>query len=135
MTKAIDNINEASSALAQLPEKRDVTLPGGRRIVVYRLSWLKFEALWAELAAILSALLAAGEDLSPERIAAQLTGAPAFVLRLCSLSTNLPEDELARWNFDEVLALGAESLSLNFAESAGVRGFFTALSQLSGALD
>ena len=54
-------------------------------------------------------------------------GAPAFVLKLASLSTGVAEAELSGCCFDDVLAVAAAALKLNFIDSAGVRGFFAAL--------
>ncbi len=126
-------ITEASAAVAVLPDSCPVTLSGGRQLQVCRLSWLKFEAVWAELAGLLGALLAAGEDAGEEELAARLSGAPAAVLRLVCLSTGTAEGDAASWPFDDVLAVGAAAMRLNFTDSAGIRSFFAALGSLAAA--
>ena len=126
-------ITEASAAVAALPDSLPVTLSDGRRLKVKRLSWLKFEAVWAELAALLTAVLAAGEDAGEEELLARLSGAPAAVLRLVCLSTGAAEGDAARWPFDDVLMVGAAALRLNFIDSAGLRSFFAALGSLAAA--
>ena len=131
MGKQITSISAASKAAGALCAEREVLLPGGRRVRICRLSWIKFELLWEELALLLAALLAEGDDSAAESIGLRLAGAPAFAIKLCCLSADMAESELSSWSFDEVLALAAECLSLNFAESAGVRDFFTALGRLS----
>lgn len=131
MAKKINNIEEASRETASLPGKRTVKLTDGQDVVVWRLSWLKFEALWGELSSLLATLLAEGAEADAARMASELAGAPQFIVKLVSLSTNLPDTELARWGFDDVLAVGAEALQLNFVESSGVRSFFTALSAIT----
>ena len=62
---------------------------------------------------------------------AELAQAPALTLKLVSLTTELAESELARLCFDDVLALAAAALELNFVQGAGIRRFFTALSALA----
>lgn len=126
-------ISEASAAVANLPDCCLVTLSSGRQVEVSRLSWLKFEAVWAELAALLTALLAAGEDAGEEELLARLAGAPSAVLRLVCLSTGAAEGDAAGWPFDDVLAAGAAALRLNFIDSAGLRSFFAALGSLAAA--
>jgi hypothetical protein len=130
----ITNITAASAATAALPAHMDVELPGGTVVRVARLSWLKFEAVWSELAGLLAGLALAPEASEPQQLAQALSGAPAFVLSLCALCTPLGEAELAALPYDHVLALAAAALKLNFIGSAGVRGFFTAVGQLPQAL-
>ena len=126
-------VTEASAAVAALPDSLPVTLSSGQQLEVRRLSWLAFEAVWAELAALLSALLAAGEEAGEDELTARLSGAPAAVLRLVCLSTGAAEGDAANWPYDDVLAVGAAALRLNFIDSAGVRSFFAALGSLVAA--
>jgi hypothetical protein len=126
-------ITQASAAVAALPDSCPVTLSGGQQLEVRRLSWLAFEAVWAELAVLLTAVLTAGEDAGEEEILARLSGAPATVLRLACLSTDVAEGDAARWPFDDVLAVGAAALRLNFIDSSGLRSFFVALGSLAAA--
>jgi hypothetical protein len=125
------DIVEASAAVTSLPDEAAVAISSGERVAVRRLSWLQFEVAWADLAILLSALLAAGEDAPAEELLAQLTGAPAVVLKLASLSSGLSETELAQWHFADVLSVAAAAIQLNFVDSAGVRGFFSALGKLT----
>jgi hypothetical protein len=130
---APENIAEASMQAASLAASRELTLPNGKSAFVKRLSWLQFESLWTDLAGLLAALAAAGEAPADEEVMAQLSSAPACALRLASLSGGQAETELARWDFESVLALAAAALELNFVESAGVRSFFAALARLAQA--
>jgi len=125
------DIVEASAAVASLPGEATVAISSGEHVTVRRLSWLQFEVAWADLAILLSALLAAGEDAPAEELLAQLTGAPATVLKLASLSSRLGESELAQWHFADVLSVAAAAIQLNFVDSAGVRSFFSALGKLT----
>ena len=130
-TNQLDNIVSVSSTVAILPSQTSLTLSGGREIAVRRLSWLQFEALWGELSELLAAVLSAEDGLAPEELASKLAGAPAFVLKLCALSTGLTEAELAAWAYDDVLAVSAAALRFSFIDSAGVRDFFGALAALA----
>lgn len=124
------DIVEASAVVADLPAEVTVAVSTGIVITVRRLSWLQFEAAWADLAILLSALLAAGEDAPAEELLAQLSGAPTAVLKLASLSSGLSDTELAQWHFADVLSVAAAAIQLNFVDSAGVRGFFSVLGKL-----
>jgi len=137
-TNRLDNITDASAAVAALPGSVSVELAGGRSVTVRRLSWIQFELLWSELAALLSQLAnldpssaalqpTGGALLAADDLAARLSGAPAFVLKLASLSAGQPEAELSGWGFSDVLAVAAAALRLNFVDSAGVRDFFAVL--------
>lgn len=137
-TNQLDNIVEVSTAVSTLPGNVEVELAGGRSVTVRRLSWIQFELLWGELATLLSQLAnldpssailqpTGGALPAADDLAARLSGAPAFVLRLASLSAGQPEAELSGWGFDDVLAVAAAALRLSFIESAGVRDFFAAL--------
>ncbi|MCH7472195.1 hypothetical protein IIA79_04505 [bacterium] len=123
-----DNIVDASEAVANLPQSVQASLANGGTVTVSRLSWVKFESVWGELAVLLGAFLAGDGQPTPEALARQLAGAPAFVLKFCSMCTGVAETDLACWHFDDVLAVAAAGLRLNFTESAGVRDFFGALS-------
>jgi hypothetical protein len=132
MSKASpQNITEASAAVAALPGEAEILLSGGERLLVKRLSWLKFELVWDEIAGLLAGLLAAGEDAGGDELVARLSGAPAAVLKLVSVSTGLTEGEVARWPVGDVLSAAATAIKLNFVDSAVVRGFFSALSRLA----
>lgn len=132
MAKKPNNINQASAQVAQLPTSQEVKLSGNKAAVVKRLSWIQFEALWAELASLFAAVLGNGENLDTEQLAAELSSAPAFVLKLAALASSTPEAELASWNFDDVLAVGAAAIELNFNQPKGVRDFFCAAAKLAG---
>lgn len=132
MAKKPNNVNEASAQVAAMPTSREVKLAAGKTAVVHRLSWIQFEALWLELASIIAAVMGSGDELDSEQLAAELAQAPAFVLKLTALSTSLPEPELASWNFDDVLAVCAAAIELNFNEPKGVRDFFCAAAKLAG---
>ena len=129
----ITTIAAASSAVAALPQSRSARLADGRVLDVRRLSWLQFEAAWGDLAPLIGALAALPEQPSAEQLALALADAPGLVLRLCALATGLSEAELAALSLDDVLALGAAAVQLNFVESVGVRDFFAALLALPGA--
>jgi hypothetical protein len=133
MGREPQNFGEASAAAANLPAERELTLPSGKPVVVKRLSWLQFETLWVDLAGLLAALAAAGDAPSDEELLGRLAGAPACALKLASLAGGFGEAELARWDFDSVLALAAAALQLNFVDGAGVRSFFGALARLAQA--
>ena len=132
VSKSVTNIVAASSEAASLSNQRTVQLPGGRSVTIHRLSWIEFEALWTELSALVAALLALDENAALEGIGDQLNMAPSFVLKLASISARCSEKELSAWYFDDVLTVAGAALQLSFAEGAGVRSFFTALSELSG---
>jgi len=130
-TNRLDNIVSVSAAVAAMPSEERVTLSDGREVTVGRLSWLKFEALWQELAPLLAALIAAGETPEPAALAAQLAQAPPVVVSLCLLTAPLSEAELAALPYGDVLSLAAAALRLNFAEGMGVRSFFDVLGRLA----
>jgi hypothetical protein len=130
----ITTIAAASSAAAALAQSRSVRLAGGRAVDVRRLSWLQFEAAWAEIAPLIGALAALPEQPGAEQLAGAFADAPSLVLRLCALSTGLAEPELAGLSLDDVLMLSAAMVQLNFVEGAGVRDFFAALLALPGAV-
>jgi hypothetical protein len=133
-SSTINNIAAASAATAQLPDSKQVQLPDGRALCVKRLSWLQFEAVWAELSGVLGAVAGTPENATPEQFAQALSGAPGFVLKLCVLCTEQSEAGLAALPFDTVLAIAAEALALNFLDSAGVRRFFAVASRLPDAM-
>jgi hypothetical protein len=130
-TPLITDVIAASAAVIKLPSGIEVELSGGRRVTVSRLSWLKFEAAWAELAGLLTALAGAGEDAGEDELLSSLGSAPAAVLRLVALCTGEGEAQLAEWAFDDVLAVAAAALQLNFIDSSGVRDFSVALGGLA----
>ncbi len=132
MAKKPNNINQASAQVAAMPSSLEVRLPGNKTVVVSRLSWIQFEALWTELAALFATVLSSGDELDTDQMAAELSGAPAFVLKLTALSTSTSETELAGWNFDDVLAVCAAAIELNFNQPKGVRDFFCAAAKLAG---
>jgi hypothetical protein len=125
------NIAEVSRQAANLADTAEVQLASGRRLTVQRLSWIKFEAVWAEIAQLLAALLAADSSQATGNLSLQLAGAPALVLKLSCLSSGLPEKELAGLPFDEVLSIATAALRLNFIESVAVRDFFVAVARLA----
>lgn len=133
-TPPITNIAAASAATAQLPASSDVRLPGGAKVRVARLTWLQFEAVWSELAGLLAQIAATPDAGDPQQLAQALASAPTLLLKLCALCTPLSDTELAALAYDDVLALAAAVLELNFIDSAGVRGFFTAAAKLPQAL-
>jgi hypothetical protein len=92
---------------ANLPEYVEVQLSGDRRVTVCRLSWLKFETVWAEMSGLLAALAGAAADAGDDDLLASLHGAPAVVLKLVALTTGQSEQLLADWPFDDVLAAAA----------------------------
>lgn len=130
----INSFSAASAATAQLPGQRQVQLPDGQALHVKRLSWLQFEAVWAELSGILGAVAGTPDNATPEQFAQALSGAPSFVLKLCALCTELAEAGLAALPYDAVLAIAAEAIALNFIDSAGVRRFFAVAGQLPDAM-
>ncbi len=91
----ITNITAASAATALLPAGKEVQLPDGVKVRVARLSWLQFEAVWSELSGLLAGVAAAPDSADPQQLAHALSGAPAFVLNLCALTTPLGESELS----------------------------------------
>ena len=115
-----------------MPSSQEVKLSATKTVVVKRLSWIQFEALWGELASLFAALLGSGEELDLEQLATELASAPAFVLKLTALSTSTAETELAAWNFDDVLAVAAAAIELNFNQPKGLRDFFCAAAKLAG---
>ncbi|MCC7477043.1 hypothetical protein IT575_01175 [bacterium] len=126
----VTSIHEASAAALLLPQSIEVLLSDGRQVSLRRLSWLHFEALWQELAGLLAPLLEGGSADRAELTQA-LLAAPACLLRLCSLGSGIPESELAQRSADDVLALSAASIELNFIQGAGLRSFFASAAQLS----
>lgn len=124
-------VADVSAAVANLPTSVDVELSGGRRVTVTRLSWLKFEAVWAELAGLLAALAGTAADAGDDELLASLHNAPAVILKLVAACTELSEQVLADWQFDDVLAVAAAAMRLNFIDSAGVRDFSGALGGLA----
>jgi len=128
-------IAEVSDAVMQLDQSRTVRLGSGRRLEVSRLNWLQFEAVWPELAGVLGALACTGEDAGSQELIDRLLGAPACLLKLVVLGTELTEEEASRLDFDDVLLIAAALVELNFVETAGVRSFFTALGRLAPPVD
>lgn len=141
----ITNIHEASAATLLLPQSLAVMLSGGRSVTITRLSWLQFEAVWQRIASIAAAVLSAeatpagltsaaapdsGES-AAERLGQALAAAPACVLSLVVLCSGISEPEAAALPADDVLALGAAALELNFNQGAGLRSFFAAAAQLA----
>jgi hypothetical protein len=139
MSETINNIHQASAATMLLPQSCEVILSGGNMLTVKRLSWIHFELLWNELAGLLAPLLlgSANTDSSASgsggsgQFGEQLVAAPGCVLRLVSLCSGLSDSELAAMSCDDVLALGAAALDLNFVQGAGIRSFFAVLGQLA----
>ena len=127
------SINEASIKVMALPESRNIKLGNGETVAIWRLNWIKFEAVWAELTVLLSALTRLPENSGEAELINHLAGAPTAVLKLAAVSTNLPETTLTQLPFDDVLAITAAAIELNFISSAGVRGFFSALTGLASA--
>ena len=125
------DIAGASKAAANLLLHVEVPLSNGARVSVSRLSWLKFEAVWADLANLLAALAGTSNEANDEELIASLSSAPQVVLKLALLTSGKSEQELAQWHFDDVLAVAAAALRLNFIDSAGVRDFSTALGRLA----
>jgi hypothetical protein len=125
------DIAGASKAVANLPLHVEVPLSNGARASVSRLSWLKFESVWADLAGLLAALAGTAENAGEEELLASLGSAPQTVLKLAVLASGESERELAGWPFDDVLAISAAALRLNFIDSAGVRDFSCALGRLA----
>jgi len=132
MGKHPTNIVDASRETVALPDCRSVALPGGRQVNVHRLNWLQFELLWTEVAALLALLAQDNSAEGDAQLAAQLASTPQFVLKLVQQSTGLGEQELAQWRYDDVLAVAAEAIRLNFTDSAGLRSFFLSASELAG---
>lgn len=128
-TSEVTNIHEASAAALLLPQSSAVLLSDGQSVTLQRLSWLHFETLWQELAGMLAPLLDGGA--AAEEITQALLGAPACLLRLCSLSSGISETELAARPADDVLALSAAAVELNFVQGAGLRSFFAVAAQLN----
>jgi hypothetical protein len=126
----INSISAASAATAQLPVMKPVQLPDGQVLHVKRLSWLQFEAVWAELAGMLGAVASTPENAAPEQFAQALSGVPGLMLKLCTLCTEMNDAGLAALPYDAVLAIAAEAIALNFLDSAGVRRFFAVACQL-----
>jgi len=122
----------ASKAVANLPSSIQARVSRGKLVTVSRMSWLKFEAVWADLSGLLAILAGAAEDAGEEEMLASLAAAPQVVLKLAALSSGTSEQELADWPFDDVLAVAAAALKLNFIDSAGVRDFSSALGKLAG---
>lgn len=129
------NIVEASAAAINLPAARMVTLSDGRACSIQRLSWIKFEVVWTDLAGLLNALAQVSADAGSEELLGALAGTPSALLKLVVLSTDLTEPAAAGLPFDDVLALGAAAINLNFVDSAGVRSFFSALGGLAEVLE
>jgi hypothetical protein len=141
----------ASAQAAAIPESIEVPLSSGASATVHRLSWLQFEALWSDMAGLLTALAevpvgpqarrySSPEDEAEYRpaagptIQAALAAAPQFVLRLAAQCLRLGEGEVAAWPPADVLACAAAGLELNFIQPAGVRSFFTAVGRLGAPL-
>lgn len=158
---AASTFNAASAQAAAIPDTLRVALSSGGQAEVCRLSWLQFEALWSELAALLSSV--AGAEDQPLRhrdtekqerkeeaghpvsssvsqclsgedsaLVAALSSAPQLILRLAALSLRLPEETLAGWPPCDVLAVAGVALELNFIKPAGVRDFFASVARLGG---
>lgn len=129
------DIVEASAAVAGLPDSCPVILADGTEVQIQRLSWLKFELIWTDLAAVLAALLAAGDDATPEQLLGSLGMAPGVVLKLVCLTTGRAESVVANMSVDDVLEMAAAAIQLNFVNSAGVRGFFTQVAKLAAVAE
>jgi hypothetical protein len=99
------------------------------RVAIRRLSWLAFEALCQDLFTLCGPLLAQPE-LESDQLVLKLAAAPTLMLKLAALSTAIPETQLSAWDCDDILAICARSLSLNFIETAGLRSFFRVFSGL-----
>jgi hypothetical protein len=125
------DIIEASRAAANLPDHIKLDVSRERQVIVSRLSWLKFEAVWADLAGLLAVLAGTAEDAGEEELLASLASAPQVVLKLAELTSGISERELADWPFDDVLVVAAAAIKLNFIDSAGVRDFSSALGKLA----
>lgn len=126
------DVIEASRVAANLPDHIQVDVSRERQVIVSRLSWLKFEAVWADLTGLLALLAGTAEDAGEEELLASLASAPQVVLKLAELTSGISERELADWAFDDVLAVAAAAITLNFIDSAGVRDFSSALGKLAG---
>ena len=129
------NIVEASAAATSLQPARNVTLSDGSVCEVGRLSWIRFEAVWTDLAGMLNALAQVDAEAGTDELLAALAGTPAALAKLAALSTDRTETELAGLPFDDVLAISAAAINLNFVDSAGVRSFFFALGGLADVLE
>lgn len=127
----VTDVAAASAAAANLPAAVEVELSTGRRATVTRLSWLKFETMWAELSGLLAVLAGTAENAGEDELLASLESAPAVVLKLVVLSSGASETQLADWPFDDVLAVAAAALRLNFIDSVGLRDFSGALGELA----
>jgi hypothetical protein len=128
-------IHDASRAAATAPRSIEVELSGGRRRTVRRLNWLQFSALWPAVAALISELTAGGGDnTEASGTGERLSGIPAFLSRLAVLAGDIDERELDGFDLDDVLAVAAAALELNFVSGAGVRRFFGAASHLVAEL-
>jgi hypothetical protein len=114
-----------------LPATIGVEVGSGRTVTVARLSWLKFEAVWADLSGLLAVLAGTPEEAGEDELLAGLAAAPQVVLKLVELSSGVGEQELADWPYDDVLAVAAAAIRLNFIDSAGVRDFSGALGELA----
>ncbi len=131
MSNEIRDMAGASAAVARLPETLEVELGSGHRVKAGRLSWLQFEVLWPELAGLLTTLLRAVDGEGADGLPEVLAGAPACVLRLVTLGSDLAEGEAAELPFDDVLAVAAAVVELNFVNTRGIHGFFAAVGRLS----
>lgn len=121
----------ASQVTANLPQSVQVHVSHGGQVTVRRLSWLKFEAVWADLAGLLAALSGTADEAGEEELMTSLSSAPQVILKLVMLCCSENEQQLARWPFDDVLAVAGAALRLNFIDSAGVRDFSSALGGLA----
>jgi len=127
-----NDIVDASRDVALLATVEEGCLPSGRRINIHRLSWLEFEQVWRALCGIISALLLADEEITEERLSAELASAPQVIGELVAVATQLEPDELSGWSFDDVLAAAAFAAEFNFVGSQGIRNFFSVAQRLAG---
>lgn len=125
----VTTMQEASRMVMAQPAKRQITLHSGETLTIRRLSWISFELLWQELCTLLSAW-PAGEELDEAALASRLQAAPQFVLKLATLSSGIPEIQLAGLDHGCVLEIAAAALQFNFVEGTGLRDFFGGLAQL-----
>ncbi len=130
MAKKPANIIEASREAANLEQNCKCILADGKTILIRRLNWLEFEAVWSELSPLLASLLTAEGGTAPDQLAGELASAPAAVLKLAGYSSGLGEQELSAWHYDDVLTVAAASLRFSFISSKGLQDFFLMLADL-----
>ena len=122
-SKKVGDIDEASSSITELLPI-DVKLTNGNTYTVKRMSWIKFQAMWAAITGMVAALLGDGSDIEGTLLS-EIAKAPDVMIKLITLSCPLTEADIEGLDdFADVFKLGRAALKVNFVDTKEMFDFF-----------